>query len=142
MLGPGGDWAFAVLCVTGVDRSPDPTAVYEWCLITGVLTFDLRPAQAVSGQYFRVPTSKWLRPGDEVPVGVRLSYLTDSRTGAISVLSDKLPEHSALQADSADAAAARLRGEQAPPAGDDATGPGTTGTGPARSTIRTGRCRG
>jgi hypothetical protein len=117
MLGPGGDWAFAVLRVTGVDRSPDPTAVYEWCLITGVLTFDLRPAQAVSGQYFRVPTSKWLRPGDEVPVVVRLSYLTDSRTGAISVLWDKLPERSALHAGSADAAAARLRGEQAPPAG-------------------------
>ena len=119
MLGPGGDWAFAVLRVTGVDRSPDPTAVYEWCLITGVLIFDLRPAQAVREQYFRVPSSKWLRPGDEVPVVVRLSYLTDSRTGAISVLWDKLPERSAPHAGSADAVAARLRGEQAPPAGDD-----------------------
>jgi hypothetical protein len=125
LLGPGGDWAFAVLRVTAVDRPPDPTAVYQWCLITGVLTFDLRPAQAVREQYFRVPSSKWLRPGDEVPVVVRLSYLAEGRAGAISVLWDKLPERSALHASSADAMAAQLRGEQASQAGDDRYRTGT-----------------
>ena len=119
MLGPDGDWAFAVLRVTGVDRPADPSAAYDGCRVSGVLVFDLRPAEPVQGQYLRVPTAKWLRPDDEVPVVVRLSYLAARRAGAVSVLWDKLPERAALQASSAGDLAAQLRGAHAQPAAGD-----------------------
>jgi hypothetical protein len=119
MLGPDGDWAFAVLRVTGVDRPADPSAAYDGCRVSGVLVFDLRPAEAVQEQYLRVPTAKWLRPDDEVPVVVRWSYLAARRAGAVSVLWDKLPERAALQASSAGDLAAQLRGVHARPAEGD-----------------------
>jgi hypothetical protein len=110
MLGPDGDFSFAVLRVSGVDRVPDPGAKHAGAQVTGVVQFDLLPAAAVD-QYLTMPTAKWLRVGDEVAVLVQLSRLAAGQERAVSVLWDRLPERSSLIARSARATAAELNGE-------------------------------
>lgn len=115
MLEPGGDWALAVLQVTAVDRPPDAGARYMSARVTGVLRHDMRPAEAVEAALMMMPTAKWLRAGDEVAVLVRLSKLAAGRPGAVNVIWERLPERATLDARSAQAQAAWLRGEPADP---------------------------
>lgn len=114
MLGPDGDFSFAVLRVSGVDRVPDPGARHAGGQVTGVLQFDLLPAAAVD-LYLTMPAAKWLREGDEVAVLVQLSRLAAGKERAVSVLWDRLPERGSLIARNARATAAELNGEPVEP---------------------------
>lgn len=117
MIAPGGGWALAVLRVTGADRPSEPNARHDRCNLAGVLHFDYHPPTAVE-EYVSMPTSKWLRAGDEVAVLVELSKLQAGKQGAVRIIWERLAERGTPGIQQARAEAARLRGEPFDPETD------------------------
>jgi hypothetical protein len=93
-VGPRDRTTAAALHVTEADPAPRGCR-HAPCRITGVLLFDDHPQREVRTT-LRAPTAKWPRPGDQLPVTVRLSALD-----TVTVAWRRLPPRDRLDATTA-----------------------------------------